>query len=63
MDALVRGLAVFKGGVLLVSHDQHLISAVVDELWAVSPDGSIKPFHGTFEDYKAFLKAEKEGTK
>lgn len=91
-----QGLATYKGGVLLVSHDQHLISAVrtakrqartasericsclsamctrasrarrslprarrsqvVDELWAVSPDGCIKPFHGTFEDYKTLLK-------
>lgn len=32
---------------------------VVDELWAVSSDGRITPFHGTFEDYKALLRLGK----
>lgn len=31
----LQGLALFKGGVLMVSHDQHLIESTVDELWAV----------------------------
>ena len=31
----MQGLALFKGGVLMVSHDQHLIESTVDELWAV----------------------------
>ena len=32
---LAQGLALFQGGVLMVSHDQHLIESTVDELWAV----------------------------
>ncbi len=32
---LLQGLALFRGGVLMVSHDQHLIESTVDELWAV----------------------------
>ena len=47
----LQGLNLFKGGVLMVSHDQHLIEATVDELWAVE-GGRASPFHGTFEDYK-----------
>lgn len=31
----LQGLALFRGGVLMVSHDQHLIESTVDELWAV----------------------------
>ena len=31
----LQGLALFSGGVLMVSHDQHLIESTVDELWAV----------------------------
>ena len=31
----MQGLKLFMGGVLRVSHDQHLIKATVDELWAV----------------------------
>lgn len=37
-----------------VSHDEHLISNSVDELWAVS-DGIVTPFRGTFQDYKKLL--------
>jgi len=55
VDALIQGLTLFKGGVLMVSHDQHLIEACVDELW-VCEDGHVTPFHGTFEDYKRRLR-------
>ncbi|GAB4813067.1 hypothetical protein N2152v2_000113 [Parachlorella kessleri] len=55
VEALVQGLALFKGGVLMVSHDQHLIESTVDELWAVE-GGRIAVFQGTFEDYKRRLK-------
>ena len=50
IDALIAGLTIFKGGVLMVSHDQYLIEATVDELWAVE-GGRVSPFHGTFSDY------------
>jgi ABC transporter len=52
----MQGLALFKGGVLMVSHDQHLIEATVDELWAVE-NGTVTPFHGNFEDYKRRLRS------
>ncbi|KAL4424205.1 hypothetical protein ABPG75_001506 [Micractinium tetrahymenae] len=61
VEALVEGLALFQGGVLMVSHDQHLIESTVDELWAVEPAGpgqpsGVKVFHGSFEDYKKRLR-------
>lgn len=52
IEALIKGLATFQGGVLMVSHDQHLIQSTVDELWHVS-DSTVTPFHGTFNEYKA----------
>jgi ATP-binding cassette subfamily F protein 3 len=55
IDALIAGLTDFKGGVLMVSHDEFLISASVDELWAVE-DGKVTVFHGTFDDYKRRLR-------
>ncbi len=55
VNALIEGLALFKGGVLMVSHDQFLIEAVVDELW-MCENGQVDPFHGTFGEYKARLK-------
>ncbi|CAA7399078.1 unnamed protein product [Spirodela intermedia] len=56
VEALIQGLVLFQGGVLMVSHDEHLISGSVGELWAVS-DGKVAPFLGTFQDYKKMLKS------
>ncbi|GJM87422.1 hypothetical protein PR202_ga03373 [Eleusine coracana subsp. coracana] len=54
VEALIQGLLVFQGGVLMVSHDEHLITGSVDELWVVS-EGKVTPFSGTFKDYKKLL--------
>ncbi|GJM87492.1 hypothetical protein PR202_ga03452 [Eleusine coracana subsp. coracana] len=54
VEALIQGLLVFQGGVLMVSHDEHLITGSVDELWVVS-EGKVTPFSGTFKDYKKIL--------
>ncbi|KAI3707138.1 hypothetical protein L6452_25390 [Arctium lappa] len=56
VEALIQGLVLFQGGVLMVSHDEHLISGSVDQLWAVS-DGKVTPFSGTFHDYKKKLQS------
>nr|ACF79675.1 unknown [Zea mays] len=55
VEALIQGLLIFQGGVLMVSHDEHLITGSVDELWVVS-EGRVTPFSGTFKDYKKMLK-------
>ncbi|KAK9926366.1 hypothetical protein M0R45_023600 [Rubus argutus] len=56
VEALIQGLVIFQGGILMVSHDEHLISGSVEELWVVS-EGKIAPFHGTFQDYKKLLQS------
>ncbi|XP_034710700.1 ABC transporter F family member 3 [Vitis riparia] len=56
VEALIQGLVLFQGGVLMVSHDEHLISGSVEELWVVS-EGKVSPFHGTFHDYKKILQS------
>ncbi|KAK9103923.1 hypothetical protein Sjap_021177 [Stephania japonica] len=56
VEALIQGLVLFQGGVLMVSHDEHLISGSVGELWVVS-DGKVTPFQGNFLDYKKILKS------
>ena len=55
VDALIQGLSMFKGGVLLVSHDEHLITQAVDDIWFVSDSGAVLPFKGTFREYKQTL--------
>ncbi|KAF5195823.1 Abc transporter f family member [Thalictrum thalictroides] len=56
VEALIQGLVLFQGGVLMVSHDEHLISGSVGELWAVS-EGKVTPFAGDFQDYKKILRS------
>lgn len=51
IEGLARSLTTFSGGVLLVSHDERLITLVCDEIWKVE-DGQIYPFDGDFDDYK-----------
>lgn len=38
-------------GMLVISHDQHFIQSVCNEIWVVG-DGRVKQFNGSFEDYK-----------
>lgn len=56
VDALCFALTEFKGGVLLVSHDERLISSVCDDIWYFdeNEDGekTVKSFDGDFDDYK-----------
>merc|ERR1719195_2533448 len=64
----IEGLAIalnkFEGGVVLVSHDDRLVSMVADELWVVMPGpnknipGRVTVFEGSFEEYKEMLRAE-----
>ena len=56
----MQGLNTFQGGVLMVSHDQHLIESTVNELWVVE-DGKVSPFHGTFSEYKKGLRTSTRG--
>ncbi len=57
-DALIQALNDFRGAVVLISHDRHLLEACVDRLWLVA-EGTIKPFDGDLGDYrKAVLSAE-----
>jgi ATP-binding cassette subfamily F protein 3 len=53
-EALVRALADFEGAVVLITHDPHLVDLVADTLWLVA-DGSVKPFDGDLDDYRALL--------
>jgi ATPase subunit of ABC transporter with duplicated ATPase domains len=51
VDALAKALEDFPGGIVLISHDERLITSVCNELWVVA-DGTVEVFDGEFEDYK-----------
>jgi ATP-binding cassette, subfamily F, member 3 len=53
-EALVRALAEYKGAVLLISHDPHLVELVADRLWLVA-DGKVTSYEGDMDEYRALL--------
>jgi len=53
--ALNVALQSFEGGLVVVSHDRHLIKTVADTLWLVA-DGAVGAFDGDLDDYQRWLK-------
>ena len=53
--AVSMALQSFEGGMVIVSHDRHLIKAVADSLWLVA-DGKVTPFDGDLDDYQQRLR-------
>mmetsp|Transcript_41755 Transcript_41755/g.91060 ORF Transcript_41755/g.91060 Transcript_41755/m.91060 type:complete len:750 (-) Transcript_41755:192-2441(-) len=51
VDALVSAIQDYRGGILIVSHDQYLISKICTELLVVRNRG-VKRFDGSVEQYK-----------
>jgi len=56
-QALAVALQEFTGGVVLVSHDRHLLNAVADELLLVG-HGRAQPYDGDLEDYAKLAAGE-----
>jgi ATP-binding cassette subfamily F protein 3 len=52
-EALAEALVDFEGALVLVAHDRHLLAATTDQ-WMLVADGSVVPFDGTLEDYRAW---------
>ncbi|MFC3050980.1 ABC-F family ATP-binding cassette domain-containing protein [Kordiimonas pumila] len=61
-EALAHAINEYDGAVILISHDRHLVSACVDNLWIVD-SGDVKPFDGDLDDYKTYLLRERSGNK
>ena len=52
IDALVEAIQDFKGGLVVVSHDQYFITNTCGELWVIG-EGKATQFRGSFDTYKA----------
>jgi ATP-binding cassette subfamily F protein 3 len=61
-EALVEALTEYTGAIILVSHDMHLLSLVADRLWLVK-DGTVTPYDGDLESYRALLLKPAESVK
>ena len=59
-DALVKALTAYQGAVLLITHDPQLVELVADRLWLVD-GGTVKPFDGDLDEYRAFLADKARG--
>lgn len=53
-EALISALNEYRGSVILITHDIHLIELIADDLWLVK-NGSCKVYDGDLEDYKRLL--------
>src|ERR1700677_2402407 len=54
--ALTLALQSFEGGLVVVSHDRHLIKSVADALW-LGADGKLQEFAGDLDDYQQWLRS------
>ncbi len=57
-EELVHALNDFKGAVILIAHDRHLIEATMDRLWLVR-NGTVKPYDGDLDDYRSLVLSDK----
>ena len=53
IDSLAEALNVFRGGLMLVSHDFRLTSQVAKEIWVC--DRGVEVWKGDIQSYKASL--------
>lgn len=60
--ALTVALQGYEGGLVIVSHDRHLIRSVADSLWLIA-DGGMREFDGDLDDYQVWLKTRARGTR
>ena len=59
-EALLEALASYRGAVILVSHDMHLLSLVADRLWLVK-DGRVTAYQEDLDHYRKSLLGKAEG--
>jgi ATP-binding cassette subfamily F protein 3 len=52
--ALTIALQAFKGAILLISHDRHLLNSSVDHFYLVD-NGGVDTFNGDLNDYKNYI--------
>jgi len=61
-EALTFALQDYEGGMVVVSHDRHLLRTCTDELLLVA-DGKVAEFDGDLDDYAAWLASQRSATR
>jgi len=57
-EALVEALNEYKGAVILISHDRHMVELTADRLWLVA-DGKVTPFEDDLDEYQRYILSER----
>jgi ATP-binding cassette subfamily F protein 3 len=52
--ALTVAIQTFKGAILLISHDRHLLNSSVDTFYLID-NGALEIFDGDLDDYKNYI--------
>ncbi len=60
-DALIMALNEYRGAVLVISHDRHLIDATMEQIW-VAEDGKIRVLDEDMAGYEASLLSRLSGS-
>jgi ATP-binding cassette subfamily F protein 3 len=60
-EALTTALNEYRGAIILISHDHHLIETTADQLWIVR-DGTATAFSGDLEAYRSLLLEDKRSS-
>ena len=53
-EALIHALNEYEGTLILITHDQHIIEACIDQLYIVR-DGGLDTYEGSLDDYRRGL--------
>ena len=64
VEALIHAILNFDGGVLVISHDEHLVSSICGELWVAEP-GRVTKFKskGTESEFAEYRRQQLKLTK
>lgn len=58
LGILEEYLADFEGCMIVVSHDRYFLDNIVDHLFVLPGDGSVKDFPGNYSDYRQWLQQQ-----
>jgi len=59
VDALISAIAMYQGGIVIVSHDQHFLEATCTEYWVLNSTRKLERWRGTLAAYRRIAESEK----
>ena len=58
IQAVNKGMIAFPGNILFASHDHELLQSVANRIIEFKPDGTIRDYRGTYDEYLEHRSAE-----